>query len=210
MSPSQAACEPLFDGLEALDREAAPLGLYASEEYRANGEPFGRLHHEWHRALKPTLERWGCHDLWWRAPHRRYDAVHHFGGTAADGSEVTIAAVKLSKIKVRRFGSAYRVDPQRDFSDRWEELGLRRRLSELWKPPEYSRRKHYRDLVLLIGFAREPDPFRAELDELRVDLNWEQRGVVCHTRSWEDRYDRRFQVLLCAWIRADGLGIELP
>lgn len=185
----------LLDALEELDRRTAPFGLYACEEYRAKHKPFPRLHREWELALKPHLLKLGC---------RTGDRAPIHGETSfrlADGALMQMGMARISKIKVRRFGSAYRTDPHHHYEERWQRLRLDRALSRLWKPSASVEPRNRLDLFLFIGFAAEAEPFGAELMELHEQLRWDENRVGYHTRTWPDRYDRHFHVRLSAWMR---------
>jgi hypothetical protein len=191
--PMNDLCQELMAALETFDRTTAPLGLYACEEYRAKDKPFPRLHQEWQLALKPRLKQLGCRPGWANAHSG------DFGFALPDRTHIQMGMASISKIKVRKFGSAYRVDPQRDYPERWNQLRLDRTLSKLWKPSAFADPWRGLDLFLLIAFAEEPEPVEKELAQLREQLQWEENGVAYYSRSWADRYGRHFYVRLCGW-----------
>lgn len=192
-------CQELMDALEAFDRATAPLGLYACEEYLAKEKPFPRLHQEWQLCLKPRLKALGYQPGW--ADLREGE----FHSALPDWTWIRMGMARISKIKVRKFGSAYRVDPHHDYPERWSQLRLDRKLSRLWKPSALTDPSSGLDLFLLIAFAEEPEPIEKELAQLREQLQWEENQVACYSRSWADRYDRRFHVRLCGWtLRPDA------
>lgn len=202
-----AIAEGLLDALEVLDQKTAPFGLYACEEYRAKTEPFPRLHQEWHLALKPRLQQLGCRTM---GPGPIADrggptlAGTYF--TTADGTGMRMVVARISKVKVRKFGSAYRVDPQKRFRERWDELRLHRILGQLWTPSEVNSRDQLH-LLLLICFAKEEEPFAAELSELDQQIHWRSHGAQFLSRTWLDSYERGLHVRLCAWARR---ALETP
>jgi hypothetical protein len=109
--------------------------------------------------------------------------------------------VRTSKVKVRKFGSAYRIQPHQKFQDRWQELRLDRQLSDLWKPSALAERHIGLRLFLFIGFAKEAEPFGKELGELEVMLRWEEQGAHYQTQSWADRENRQFFIRTSIWSR---------
>src|SRR6266542_3098612 len=145
-------CQELMDALEAFDQTTAPLGLYACEEYRAKDKAFSRLHQEWRLCLKPRLKKLGCRPGWADLQDGE------FGFALPDKTSLQMGMTQISKIKVRKFGSAYRVDPHHDYRERWNQLRLDRTLSKLWKPSALINSWHRLDLFLLIAFAAEPEP----------------------------------------------------
>ncbi len=116
----------LLDALDAFDQQTLPLGLYACEEFQAKDKPFRRLHQEWQLCLKPCLDALGCRSDWSDLLDGRviFDLP--------DGSHAEMWVVRTSKIKVRKFGSAYRIDSHQKYQERWKELRLERELSNLW------------------------------------------------------------------------------
>ena len=185
----------LLDALDAFDVKTLPLGLYACDEFRAKDKPFPRLHQEWHLCLKPCLEALGCSAAWADLRGGR------FSFNLPDGTRAEMRVVRTSKIKVRKFGSAYRIDVHSKFQERWRELRLDRELSDLWKPSALAERHIGLRLFLFIGFAKEEKPFGRELAQLEEMLRWNESGTLYETRSWADREDRHFFVRTSAWSR---------
>lgn len=189
----------LLNALDTFDAKTLPLGLYACEEYRAKDKPFVRLHQEWHLCLKPCLEAFGCSVGW--ANIR--DGEFHFD--LPDGTRAEMRIARTSKIKVRKFGSTYRIEPHNRYEERWQELRLDRELSNLWKPSALADGHIGPRLFLFIGFAKEADPFGKELAQLREQLRWGENGAQYETRCWADRENRSLFVRLSAWIRPNPL-----
>jgi hypothetical protein len=138
-------CSELFDALEALDVRTAPLGLYACEEFEASEKAFSRLHQVWFLGLKPHLEQAGCigispsYD-----PQRDRCSPIRYGASQPIGkflfkpphlANVRLGIAQTSKVKVQKFGAIYRVDPQKQFQDRWHELVLAEQIREMWRRP---------------------------------------------------------------------------
>jgi len=187
--------DALLDALDAFDVTTLPLGLYACEEFQVKDRPFLRLHQEWHLSIKPCLESLGCTSLWGNVRDG------HFSFTLPEGTSVDLRAVRTSKIKVRKFGSAYRIEPHQKFEERWHELRLDRELSNLWKPTALAERHIGLRLFLFIGFAKEADPFGKELGQLEAMLHSHQKGAEYQTRSWADRENRHFFIRTSVWSR---------
>ena len=185
----------LLDALDAFDVKTLPLGLYACEEFQAKERPFLRLHQEWNLCLKPCLHSLGCNSF----SGNVRDGYVHF--KLPDGTFVQLHIVRTSKIKVRKFGSAYRIEPHQKFEERWQELRLNRELSELWKPSSLAERYIGLRLFLFIGFAKEAAPFGKELRQLEAMLRWQEQGAEYQTRSWADRENRNFYVRTSIWSR---------
>ncbi len=185
----------LLAALDAFDERTLPLGLYTCEEFRAKDKPFPRLHQEWHLCLKPCLEALGCSALWADLRGGR------FSFDLPDGTYAEMRMVRTSKIKVRKFGSAYRVDGHNKFEERWRELRLDRELSDLWKPSALAERHVGLRVFLFIGFAKEAEPFGKELGHLEEMLRWDEQGAHYETRTWADREGRRFFVRTNVWSR---------
>jgi hypothetical protein len=121
---------------------------------------------------------------------------------------VELVMVRISKIKVRRYGSAYRVDPHNDYLERWDKLRLNKRLSDLWKPSALEQGWVGMRLFIFIGFAQEAEPFHKELWQLDEQLHWEEHGALYQTHCWEDRYERHFNIRLSAWSRSADLQFQ--
>ncbi len=187
----------LLDALDAFDEQTLPLGLYACDEFQMKDKPFHRLHQEWHLCLAPCLKALGCHI---RYINLRDGQVSF---TLPDGTRAEMHLVRTSKIKVRKFGSAYRVDSHQKYHERWQALRLDRELSSLWKPSALAEERICLRLFLLIGFAAEAEPFGKELGALETQLLWDAHGAGYQTRVWADREERRFCVRLSLWSRAN-------
>jgi hypothetical protein len=185
ITASQVAATAL-DALEELDQAAAPLGLYSCHDLDPN-RPASHLYREWAAALQPALVRLGATDVSARAPFDRLQFhLAPFGRSE-------LAVRRLAKVKVRRFGSVYRVDDRVDYAARWAKADLPDLLNTL-RYPEKGWAKAFR-MVILIAFARETHPFRQELGAVKRDM----RGLELLNRSWPDRHGRAFFVGLTAW-----------
>ena len=125
---------------------------------------------------------------------RRLSSVPDIGYT-------TLKLVRISKIKVRKYGSHYRVDRLENYGERWESLKLGKELSNLWKPSSLADRSVKMRVVLFLGFDKVEDPFARELSELGQSVPWGDRDVTYETRILRDRYDRNFSIRMSAWAR---------
>lgn len=188
-------CTALFDSLETLDQQLAGFGLYAIRDCQKIGDtshpPFMR---EWELAIRPTLQQIG-HPVWGKP------SAGIFTVTLPDKRRVGIKAFNLSTIKVRKYGSQHRIDPYRDYSERWEEIEWEKWLWSLWKA-HWGYFKYTRfDMrsILLIGFDDKPEPFGKELAALQQAVDWEKHGASFQSRHWADRYGRAIWVRLSAW-----------
>lgn len=137
-----------------------------------------------------SLRSFGCNPLG-KANYDRNRVSIQF---KASGSISCLKVARLSKIKVRRYGNAYRVDPHLDFSARWTEVNLSGLLNDLAK---YNSRPGC--LLLFIGFAAESEPFSAELDELQSGTAFQLRFNRAAIRTWDDP----------AWTRLQSAGCPL-
>jgi hypothetical protein len=180
----------LLDALEVFDATIAPVGLYAAEEYQMQDKPQPRLKVEWEQCLKPVMKAMGCNPLG-RVLFERNQASIHF---RPNGEVSCLEMIRLSKIKVRRYGNAYRVDPHLDFSSRWKEANLAGSLNQLAK--YYSRPG---GLLLFIGFDSDPKPFSVELDDLQSGAAFSKRFEKAMVRTWDDPHGRGFKVIAALW-----------
>lgn len=196
---ASAFCNLLFDFLDDFDASIPPLGLYACDDLPAGDRRKAR-HQEWHRGLKPRLEQIGCPA--WRHFYERRDsqgveATLEVPGIGRTGFKLA----KVSKIKVRKYGSHYRVDRLEDFGERWEGLRLERDLSDLWKASSLADLDTKMRVVLFLGFDKVEEPFARELSGLERSVPWAGRGVTYESRAMRDRYDRNFFIRVSAWAR---------
>lgn len=194
MSAHCPMCEQFIMALKDFDRATAPLGLYACEEFRAKDRPYPRLHQEWHLCLQPLIRQLGGQTGWGNIREGEFQF------SLSEG--VRLKLLRTSKIKVRKFGSHYRVDRQQKFQERWAGLRLDRALSDLWKPSSLAQQHVGLRVVLFIGFAQEDDPFRKELASLHAAVNWDEHKTNYTTEAWEDGNGRNFNIKVCCWSRA--------
>jgi hypothetical protein len=190
----------LLDAVEAFDREFAPLGLYAAGDYgvpQAAPAPQRRLRVEWERCLQPAVRALGCNP--WFGPTFARDRLSI---AFQPGSRVRcLTVVRLSKVKVRRYGNSYRVDPHQQFAARWREADLGGTLQRLRGFVEDGE-----SWLLFIGFASGKEPFGRELDELETATSFRSRISPSLRRTWLDPHGRGFHVETAFWrVAADCL-----
>jgi hypothetical protein len=186
----------LHAAFRAFDESAGPQGLYAINEYQAGAHPHPDYLADWRLIIRPTLER-----LEYRAPRKIHPKHFEAGRFTALGVAkfLDIELVHCSKIKVRLYGDTYRVDPHRDFSERWEKLRLAGRIRS------HARRSHTRPftnderLLLLIGFDTGPRPFHHEFSELHDKLGATEQSAIFTTDHWPDPHGRGFETLCASW-----------
>lgn len=186
-------CEELLDVLERFDASIPPFGLYASSETSTSGKARNL---EWYQALKPHFEKMKTRP--WTSYSFPNDEAHIMH---PDGSMWWLHLTKVSGVKVRKFGSHYRVDKTEDFRQRWEEEKLDKHLSALWSPSTQSLHLVTMNMLLFIGFDKAEASFEREIKALQQQVDWEPHGVTYCTRTWADRYERNFHVRLAVWAR---------
>ena len=184
--------DAVITALDALDIADAPHGLYAGHDLDPLRTPTS-LYREWTVGLWPALQQLGATDVYARSP---------FAQPSFHLPEVGRCALhirRIALIKVRRFGSAYRVDDRADRSARWADADVATLLNRLRYPR--AGRFHPVPLVVLIGFAREATPLGRELQQ----LTRETRGLESARRAWVDRYGRAFSVGVSVWWAPPGV-----
>lgn len=192
-SPSELA-ETVMNALDALDVADGPHGLYSCHDLEPTRPPTS-LYREWNVGLRPALERFGATELSARSPFA--EPSFHVAGLGL--CELHIR--RVATIKVRRFGSAYRVDDRADRSEHWDAADIGTLLNRLRHPRQWQRRL---TMVVLIGFAREARPLERELQQIARDM----QGLESAERSWPDRYGRAFSVGVTVWWRPPIVASE--
>jgi hypothetical protein len=174
--------------LRDLDERTKPHGLYAIREARGLERPDQENWAEWREALKPALA-----DLGFR-PFRTHFPTGSFDAQNAEGRRLHVQLVRLSTVKVRQFGNAYRVDPHHDFASRWQTTKLEAHLRSVARLAAYEER-----LLIFLGFAAEARPFRTELDALARSCREPISGAESAQVTWPDPHGRGFQTLCACW-----------
>jgi len=179
----------LLDKLQDFDLELAPVGLYGIRDSGNPAVPHPLLKLEWERLLKPLMHSLGCNPTKHWLADKRGDFRFQDGGPIE-----LLRVVRLSKIKVRKYGNAYRVDPHNEFEHRWKEAAIGATLDHLWKW-----RTRTASLVLLIGFAKERNPFSKELSQLQDTSTFKKRFQSALVKTWDDPYKRGFKLITVLW-----------
>ena len=188
---SSAIIAQLHAAFRAFDESAEPQGLYAINEYRAGGTPHREHFGDWRFIIQPTIERLEY------SFHRKIGARALKEGTffaVGSGSMLDITLLRCSKIKVRRYGNAYRVDPHHDFSERWKELRLAGRIRSHVHPFVATER-----ILLFLGFDQGPRPFHREFSALHEKLGATEQSAIFTQDQWADPHGRGFETLCVSW-----------
>ena len=202
--PAQVAelCDGLLAALEEFDRAHPPYGLYASDEL-VTANPRKHYFQEWHRGLAPYLESLGAQISFVRPHLHQQTANLDLPGLGS----ARLRLLTLSKIKVRKYGSRYRVDKHESFAERWRESDIGKSISVFWKQPAPYDGHAVLGIVLFLGYDKTQRPFETELSHLEESLKWAQRGVFYRTRTWEDLHGRGFGIRTAAWARYSEAGV---
>ncbi len=174
----------ILDALQTFDNSAAPVGLYAANEFRRPTAPEAPFRVEWELALVPAFRAAGCNPL---AIEQRW-LKHGVFGLQAGGIVETCEVARLSMIKVRKYGNGYRVDPHIDHAQRWKELSLQTRIK--WTL------RCSRAALVFIGFSADKHPFAKELAELGNNRQ------PTAQRFWPDPHGRGFNTFTALWTNA--------
>jgi hypothetical protein len=201
--------------LEHFDSAIGPEGLYASEE-RGSSYPGCRWGQEWTQCLVPCLANVGavCNGSGGFRENSRHSfcsvpGLNQSPGTAtatfhlSKGKGVEIDMIKISKIKVRKYGDTFRVDPHFDFFGRWESLRLSSYLRH-FQPKRSSPR-----FLLMVGFDGRREAFLKEVNSLKDDCNWEKLGWSMLTHSWQDPHHRGFNTRAALWFPSQTISEKL-
>ena len=201
-------CRNLIAFLEDFDRSIPPLGLYACDDLPTTDKNlFTNVQEEVassrvaaiktrHLGLKPRLELAGC-----RVRTTFLSEGHSLD--VPDVGETHLKILKISKIKVRKFGSHYRVDRTENYrraaGTAWDST---RNCSNLVEGVLSLADGRLRMRVLLfIGFDKADDPFSKELSRLKEAVDWDAHDVTYETKVFTDLYERNFHIRLSAWAR---------
>jgi len=195
--------DEILDALQEFDRLSAPYGLYAAGDL-AGSEPLkqatrGRLweqwkrwkiareHPEWEGALRGVFER--------RNRELKVDLSGPASFELPSQGTGFFEIKRVSKIKVRQYGSKFHVDKHENFSSRWDELRMDKALGELWK----SHNDVQLRLLLFLGFDKAERPFERELNELKPHQTRALHGIEFFERTWDDSIGRGFKVKAALW-----------
>jgi len=188
--------QSLLRELQQLDRQLAPQGMYAAEEH-AVAVSRERWLVEWNECMSSCLRSHGCQAPKvshlkgrWDSIRKERRLIHAF--VLPNNEPCAIELFRLSKIKVRRYGNAHRIDPSRHFSERWQNLNLSARLKrqDRWPEPQ---------MVLLVGFDDKAAALSKELAALKESTNWQNNGWSFLTLHWPDPHGRGFYTRVALW-----------
>jgi len=197
--------EKVFDALQEFDRTSAPLGLYAAGDL-AGEEPQkkvqrGRLWEAW--GLWKTdrdFPEWnGALRSFFGSEQTIFETVHFYGVLPFEFEEfgqVSLELKRVSKIKVRQYGSKYHVDKSENFDERWGQLGMDKAIAALWSSGNSGVPLR---LLLFIGFDKAQRPFERELNELKPHQTRASHGIEFFERTWDDSIGRGFKVKAALW-----------
>jgi hypothetical protein len=198
----------MISALAELDSRIPELGLYSSNEFQT---PAGKTHPywkiEWELALRPRLVGLGCildaKPIFSKTKFRPYNSLYtsiRFMTPAAQVCDLRL--VRVSTVKVRRYGSAYgkgyHVDRTVDFNFRWAQLKMEKQIRELWWPDRYQMSADIR-MILFLGFEKANRPFHTELTALEIASHWTERQITHQSKCWSDTYARDFNILAACW-----------
>jgi len=196
----------MITALAELDARIAPLGLYSSIGYQV---PEGKTHPywkiEWEQALRPALQKFGCSQFshlgfervypWDKSVRTSFNYVSFY---TPDSKRCIVKLMRSAKIKVRRFGSGYKLDRLVGHEERWAKLKMEKRLNELWKPDRFEPNADIR-MLLFLGFDKAQRPYHRELFTLKKAVNWEAHGADFISESWADKNRRDFNIVAVCW-----------
>jgi hypothetical protein len=171
----------ILDALQSFDQFAAPVGLYAANEFRRPTAPEAPFRVEWELALAPAFKAAGCNPL---GLEQRW-LKHGCFGLQRGGVVESVQLVRLSVIKVRKYGNGFRVDPHLDHTQRWKELALESQIK--------AHSQYRRHALIFIGFTADKHPFAKELAALG---NSRQPTAQ---RFWPDPHGRGFNTFTALW-----------
>jgi len=188
MKLAKEQLEKLLEALHELDVKAAPHGLYAIREHNVReGELHPEFKMEWERALLPVFKELKCNP--YRARRVQKDENYYSFQNTSPVSGVVF--VRCSKIKVRRFGNAYRIDPHHDFSERWKAYRMEELLAWVTEDPK--------SLLFFVGFSDEKMPFAKDMAELKVSKKIRDGLAEPIQKVWNDPHGRGFKVMVSLW-----------
>jgi hypothetical protein len=206
-----AMAEAMIAALARFDATIGPQGLYAAEEHGVE-VPRQRLRYEWEECLMPCLRSLKCHFLNSGMPRFNWHLNHRQNALQTSiempgSSAVDLDLARISKIKVRKFGDSYRIDPHMDFSERWAELKLASYLKQ-YSPTKNSSKLFRQRIFLLIGFDGHRHPFRKEICALREARDWAHFGWTLNAQSWPDPHHRGFNTFAAIWTPTPSPSLE--
>jgi len=198
----------IFDALQEFDRTSAPYGLYAAGDLAGEEPQRGRKgftqtqaenwkmrrdYPEWNGALQPLFEAMNfvpceSQNPWSNSPLPDFQLP--------EGGNLRLVLKRVSKIKVRQYGSKYHLDNQENFGERWEKLRMDKAIADLWSASSGDTDVR---LLLFIGFDKAQRPFERELNELKPHQTRASHSIEFFERTWDDSIGRGFKVKAALW-----------
>ena len=197
--------EEIFDALQEFDRLSAPFGLYAAGDLAGEEPPKklrrGKWWEEWGRwkANRDHPEWNGTLRPFFGSEQEILQTVHVWGVLPfefRDFGRVSLELKRVSKIKVRQYGSKFHVDKHENFDERWDKLAMDKAIGDLWSSwrPEVNLR-----LLLFLGFDKAQRPFERELGELKPHQTRASHDIEFFERTWDDSVGRGFKIKAALW-----------
>ncbi len=148
---------------------------------------------EWSGALQPLFEQLNFvpregDNYWSKSPLPDF--------RLPDGDNLRLVFKRVSKIKVRQYGSKYHLDKHENFNERWDKLAMDKAIAVLWSSHETGVRLR---LLLFLGFDKAQRPFERELNELKPHQTRALHDIEFFERTWEDSVGRGFKVKAALW-----------
>lgn len=213
MNTLMSITQDIVGAFRAYDEQAQPLGLYGIREAAGMPQPCPANWAEWQLVLKPFFASLALSPQRPQLQHRVhagvFDLHYHTRNLRHAFNELfRVQFVSVSKIKVRRYGDTHRIDPHRDFAQRWEEANLAGAVSDLGKAAyRFSRTLESRALIFL-GFAKQERPFFHEMEALAKATGRAFSEPQYFADSWADPAGRGFHTHCAAWhLPASSLAI---
>jgi len=188
----------LFDAFQNFDVQHMPYGIYAFDGVRRSYR-YGFKRETSDRIISPAMNRYGCltkhSSVKW--PKHQCDSVDFI---TPQGDLGSLDFHRISFIRVSPFGNAYHVDKSVDHKQRWEELALTSRIRQLSRVDSVTTGIPMQ-LVMLVGFDKEPTPLGVELRQLQNELGASLEALSFFDRIWPDASERGFYIRACIWAK---------
>jgi hypothetical protein len=181
----------ILDALDALDRREAPHGLYGMRQaHSLNGRLPSLAHLLSARGNTDILRRNGYRTTVAPVDHR------HLSFRTVEGERVSLGVIDYATIKVRKYGSSYRVDEgytkKKPKKPEWE---LESCLSEFFTCEGCP----FSHALLFVAHFRDPKEYRSLLGRSTEPEFLDRHELIHLARHWKDRYDRGFETAIHLW-----------
>ncbi len=198
--------EHIFDALQEFDRSSAPFGLYAAGDLAGEEPHRGRKGFSWEKleawkmrrnhpeaegALLPLFENLGA------VEEKGYLMYRWNAFSLPEFGRINFHFKRLSKIKVREYGSKYHVDKHENFADRWDHLKMDKAIVSLWNSQNIDFQLR---ALLFLGFDKASRPFERELNDLKPHQTRASHDIEYFERSWGDSVGRGFRIKTGLWM----------